>query len=239
MFIIPLAGDGQRFKDAGYKKIKPQLTIFDKSLFFWSISSFHNYNDNEFVFITRKEHCLKEFIKLQCQLLSINNYSIFELKNETKGQAETVYSYTKYNTADHIFIFNIDTVLTNFSIPSWIGQYDGYLEYFINSSPNFSYIDLNCNNVTSVQEKKVISKNASNGFYYFKNSSIFNLAYENYSLNNFFIGPLYNYLIANNYKIRGNKISNKELIILGTPDDFGDEDKKLKLFNYGKKNKLI
>ena len=239
MFIIPLAGDGLRFKNNGYEKLKPTLDIFDKSLFFWSLSSFIDYKNDSFIFIIRKEHQLKKFIRTECAKLMINNFEIIELDKKTKGQAETVYKVTKDNYIEDLFIFNTDTVLTNFNIPTWLKECDGYVEYFKSTDPKYSYFQIEDKSVLLVKEKVAISDNASNGLYYFKNSYIYNESYERYIENDFYIAPLYNYLIERKYIIHSNEIDQLDLIILGTPTEYEDERNKERLLMYAKNKKIL
>ncbi|OUU28778.1 MAG: hypothetical protein CBC04_00735 [Verrucomicrobia bacterium TMED44] len=239
MFIIPMAGDGLRFKDNGYKKLKPTLEICGRTLFFWSLSSFINYKNDHFIFITRKEHQLKTFIHAECAKLKISNFEIIELDKKTKGQAETVYKVTKDSYLKDLFIFNIDTILTNFNIPIWLKQCDGYIECFKATDPKYSYIQIENSSVLSVKEKVTISDNASNGLYYFKTSHIYNESYENYLQHDFYIAPMYNHLIANKKIILCNQIEQSDLIILGTPAEFEGRDNKEKLLIHAKKKQII
>ncbi len=52
--IIPMSGLGKRFKDAGYKDIKPLIKVHGKPIIEWVVEMFPGMHD--FIFICRQEH---------------------------------------------------------------------------------------------------------------------------------------------------------------------------------------
>ena len=52
--VIPMVGLGSRFKNAGYKKIKPLIKVHNKPIIEWVTNMFSS--DDEFVFICRDSH---------------------------------------------------------------------------------------------------------------------------------------------------------------------------------------
>ena len=73
MIIIPMAGEGSRFKRANYKIEKFKLTLGNYSLFQRSILSFKNYfNITPFVIGYRSEQTSKRWLKKQLSEIGLN-----------------------------------------------------------------------------------------------------------------------------------------------------------------------
>lgn len=237
MIIIPMAGLSSRFKIAGYKLPKYMLEAKGQSLFEHSVGSFKNYFDSEFfLFIALAIHETESFIHLMCKKLDIKNYSVIILDNPTRGQAETVYLGLKALSLDSdvsITIFNIDTFRPNFVYPKEfsIDDVDGYLETFIGSGKNWSYVMPKCNDSTEViktAEKREISKYCCTGLYYWKSAYKFISLYEAYQSKSideidggeYYIAPMYNDLILEGHEVHFSIIKASEVIFCGVPDEY-------------------
>ena len=231
MFVIPMAGLSSRFSEKGYKKFKYELPLKLDGLkgdyvFDFCLNSFSNYFASDlFVFITR-EIKQKKFIVSRINKLRIKNYKIINLQKVTRGQAETVYIGLKKILLDeNIYIFNIDTILLNFN-KKINNIYDGLIETFIGKGDQWSFVSINKKNlVIKTAEKKRISKYCSNGLYYFKNKEIYNSAFKEYKKSfprnkELYIAPIYNKLIKNNYIIKNKLIPKKNIIFVGTPEEY-------------------
>ena len=81
--IIPMTGYGSRFKEAGYKKLKPFIKVHDKPIIEWVVKMFPNDDDN-ITFICQKEH-LESLHYIQPELNRIApNARIFAIKDWQK-----------------------------------------------------------------------------------------------------------------------------------------------------------
>lgn len=234
-----MAGLSSRFSKAGYTLPKYMLYIYERSLFYISVSSFKKYFDEyEFLFIARDVFCTKDFITQECILLGIKNFNI-EIVEPTKGQAETVLigiTQSKLDKNESILIFNIDTFRPNFIFPKIIDNCDGYLEVFIGSGANWSYAKTENENSTRVietAEKKEISQYCSTGIYYFKSVSLFIEAYKYRHTINLksakeeYIAPLYNFLIMKDKNIQIEIIKRYDVQFCGIPDEYIEFIKKI------------
>lgn len=230
-FIIPMAGLSSRFFNSGFNVPKYQLPIENESMFAWSLSSFKRYFSKDyFLFIVRDIYDTPSFVHTECLRMGIESFHICVLDRETKGQAETVALGLKElpeSFDPDILIFNIDSQRKDYLKPDWINQYDGYLELFIAEGDHWSFAKLDISNiVTSTAEKRRISQYASNGLYYFSNTSLFNEAYKDSLENNkleageLYVAPLYNYLIQKGYKIKGQIIDEEVTQVAGTPEEY-------------------
>lgn len=237
MIVIPMAGLSSRFKKAGYIKPKYMLEVGGETLFSLSVKSFSRYFNSEFfLFITLNQSNIKEFIQQECEFLGVIKYRVVVLNQPTDGQAETVYRGLKKLNLQYdsdAFIFNIDTFRLNFIKPKCfdLKAIDGYLETFIGSGANWSNVvpeKIGSNKVKLTAEKREISKFCCTGLYYWKSikmyCEVFNyyrkLGVDNMQGKEYYIAPMYNYLIEEGYDVRFNIIKSDQVIFCGTPDEY-------------------
>ncbi|WP_024950964.1 glycosyltransferase family 2 protein [Cobetia crustatorum] len=229
MFLITMAGQSSRFFREGYTSPKFMLPLWGETVFDLSIKSFSNYFSTEdFVFVIKKSELISEFVKYRCSELGILNFTLVELDHDTEGQAETAYLALKTIEKDSpIIIFNIDTFRYNYIKPSFVENCDGYLEVFRGVGVNWSFIAIDeMGKVTKTTEKEPISNLCSDGLYYFKCKSEFIKFFEKIRCNNdktkgeFYIAPMYNYLIIENYCITYDLIEMHQIDFCGTPDEY-------------------
>jgi hypothetical protein len=230
-----MAGLSSRFLEAGYILPKYMLYIIDKSVFNIVLSSFKSYFDAcDFLFIARDMFDTKTFISNECKLLGIKNFAIVILQAPTRGQAETVVKgleQAKLSPDESILVFNIDSFRPNYTIPSEIDLWDGYLEVFKGSGVNWSYAKTETPESTRVietAEKREISNNCSTGLYYFKRAELFVNAYNSEiwdmdkNLKELYVAPLYNQLIKRGLNIHIHVVDRNEITICGTPQEYVD-----------------
>lgn len=240
--LIPMAGLSSRFTKAGFTLPKYMLYAKDKSLFTLAVSSFTRYFDScRFVFVARDVWSTGDFVREECKLLGIKDFSIVLLQEPTSGQAETVLKGIEganIPNDESILIFNIDTFRPNYVIPKIAETCDGYLDCFVGSGANWSYAKTEdgtpYSKVVMTAEKKEISNFCSTGMYFFRRSSDFVDAYNNYkgitseaSMNERYVAPLYNYLIGNDKLIRVDVIDRDKVVFCGVPQEYEDFLRKL------------
>ena len=213
------------------------LEAHGKTLFKHSVSSFEKYFDVEcFLFIALDVFDVKTFIQLQCKELGIVNYQIIILSKATRGQAETVYLGVKQadvNSNEALLIFNIDTIRPCFTWPTEfdINTIDGYLETFIGSGTNWSNVlpsDQRLQTVKLTAEKQEISQYCCTGLYFWRRCEDYCRVFEHYQqkplsevqAGEYYIAPMYNYLIQNNKDIRYSVINENEVIFCGVPEEY-------------------
>jgi len=228
-FVIPMAGYGRRFSEAGYELPKMLIEVHGKTLLQWSIDSLPLKLCTNLVFIGLKEHEEKHHLSARIKLLYGNKFPVqfLFLGEPTRGQAETVLK------AEHLFIiknpiliFNIDTYFKSSTLEGKLlrPDIDGVLGAFNDRSDRFSYAAVGPDgHVSRVVEKEPISTNALTGLYHFKKTSDYLEIARRAITNNektkgeFYIAPLYNKLIE-----KGNKFILdfvEEHYILGTPQE--------------------
>ena len=225
--LIPMAGKGSRFADAGYTFPKPLIEINKKPMIQWVIESLNL--EANYIFIIQKEHQEKYNLKSLLQTLK-PNCKIIELDEVTEGAACTTLLAKKFINNDNPLVmansdqfikWNSNKVMYNFTNK----KYDGGILTFEALHPKWSYakIDENTKLVTKVAEKKVISKNATVGVYYWKRGSDYvkfaeKMIKKNIRVNNeFYVCPVFNEALAANKKISIAEVD--EMYGLGTPED--------------------
>lgn len=233
--VFPMAGLSSRFIKAGFEKPKYMLDVDNNTVFHHAINSFKRYfNEHEFLFIFRDIQDTACFINEECQKLGLENYKAVCLDNLTDGQAETVFIGLKkanVSESESILIFNIDTFRPNFELPQQLNltSIDGYLEVFEAEGDHWSFVlpeSSSSNKVLKTTEKDRISPLCSSGLYYFREAKDYFVTFEEIvrtddrTKNEFYIAPMYNYLIKKNKDIRYNKILLDEVVFCGTPDEY-------------------
>lgn len=224
--LIPMAGEGSRFKKVGYTFPKPLIEIKKKTMIQVVIDNLKidaNYN-----FVVKEKHIREYNIDSMLKILKPNcNISI--IKRKTRGAAETALVSEKFiNNKNPLLIANSDQFVEWDNLKSLyqisLKKIDGAIFTFKSTHPKWSYAKHNSKGeVTEVAEKKVISNTATVGFYYWKKGSDFvkyakkmikkNIRYKN----EFYICPVYNEAIKENKKIIIQPV--KEMWGLGTPED--------------------
>lgn len=227
--LIPMAGAGTRFKEAGYIFPKPLIEIDNKPMIQWVIESLNL--EGNYIFIIQKEHQEKFNINSVLRILK-PNCKIIELDKVTEGAACTTLLAKKFiNTNKPLIISNSDQYISWNSIKSMYNynskKIDGSILTFEAIHPKWSYAKTDNNNfVAEVAEKKVISKNATVGVYYWKKGSEYVKYAEKMIKKNmrvkgeFYVCPVYNEAIRDKKKIIIDKV--QEMHGLGTPEDLNN-----------------
>ena len=235
VIVIPMAGEGKRFKENGILEPKFMIKVKDKTLFEWSMDSLPLNISKKIIFVCLEEHEKKfnvsKFIKnIMAKKYSNCKYELVYLKETTRGQLETVL-HTKHLIRPNnvLIIYNIDTHFISTRLKSKIltmknRNIDGLLGCFESDNDNLSYIELDGKGfVKKVKEKEKISQNASTGLYVFSDAEQFFQAGEEMIKKNikvkdeFYVSEIYNILLETGgiFEI---DIAD-EFIPLGTPDD--------------------
>jgi beta-phosphoglucomutase-like phosphatase (HAD superfamily)/dTDP-glucose pyrophosphorylase len=224
--LIPMAGEGSRFKDFGYKDIKPMIKVNNKTMVEIVIKNIGI--EAEYIFIVRKEdevlYGISEHISKY-----VNNSKIIIQDEKLPGAASSsLLARELIDNDDHLVIANIDQYIDddiNFIIGNFISKgVDGGILTFENSDPKWSYVKTNdFGTIDAVAEKNVISNEATCGVYFWNKGSDYvkyatKMIEKNIKTNNeFYICPAYNEAISDHKLIVSYKV--KEMHGMGTPDD--------------------
>jgi RpiB/LacA/LacB family sugar-phosphate isomerase len=224
--VIPLAGYGRRFRNLGYDKPKQMLEAVGVSNFEYSLRSIDT-SQYEIIIILREQQVAEEgfidFIAEKCQGM---NYRIHTIPRETRGSLETV--LTLENLIDSRSTLTIFTMDVSFRKPlnpeTFSSLSDGGVLTFKSNSPNYSYAKNEGNKVLETAEKIVISDQALVGVYFFRQAGEYfkfarlMIANEDTTSGEFYIAPVYNYLIRSGMLIESKAVD--EFYVFGTPEEF-------------------
>lgn len=231
MIVFPMVGMSSRFFKAGYTEPKYMLDINGRPCFDYSISGFKkSYDGDHFVFVMRGQYETPEFVKSRLSVLGIENYSIVVLDDLTSGQAETVergIAGLQDAGENGLGIFNIDTFRLNFKLPNASDRGDGFLETFVGSGDNWSFVLPDSNEsgrVAKTTEKMPLSNNCCTGFYHFSSMSDFRFAISRErlapSMSELYVAPLYNHLILDGRNVRYTTVPSDDVIFCGVPSEY-------------------
>lgn len=224
--IIPAAGKGQRFVDAGFTIPKPFIKIQDgRTLLDLALSAF-NVNLSHTHIIIHENN--RSFVNDK----SVNYYYVAET---TSGPATTCNLVRdRINPELPLLIANSDQFIRysnlDITLANHCNNHNAHgciLTFYQINDKKWSYVRLNSNGfVEEIQEKNPISTDATVGVYYFDRAKYFFDSYDemvncNDRVNNeFYVGPVYNYMIKRNMRVNTLKFDNELIIPLGTPEDY-------------------
>jgi HAD superfamily hydrolase (TIGR01509 family) len=224
--VIPMAGEGSRFKDAGYTFPKPLVEVWQKPMIQLVIENLGL--KGNFIFLVRREHLEKYNLKSFLNVIA-PGCKIVIVDHLTQGAACTVLLAKNYinnnkpliiSNSDQFIEWNTSEIMYHFSSK----KIDGGILTFKNTHPKWSYARVNnYNKVIEVAEKKVISNNATVGVYFWKKGRHFvryanQMIKKNIRVNNeFYVCPVYNEAIADKKNIIIKNV--QSMWGIGTPED--------------------
>ena len=224
--LIPMAGAGSRFAEAGYTFPKPLIEVYNKPMIQVVVDNLNI--DAHHIFIVQKEHYEQYNLETVLNLVK-PDCTIVQVEGVTEGAACTTMLAREYiNNEDPLVIANSDQfvewnsneVLYAFSTEG-VG---GGILTFESTHPKWSYARTDANGwVDRVAEKDPISNNATVGVYYYSrgcdyvNSVDSMIAKDIRTNNEFYVCPAYNEFIETGGKVRLKNI--ERMWGLGTPED--------------------
>lgn len=221
--LVPLAGKAQRFVDNGINIPKPLILAGDHQIIDWSLDSI-DYSNCNLIFVIRNDHaCNYSLDEILYQKYG-KDIKIVKTYKDTRGSVEScLYAKNLIDNPDPLLIFCIDVhSQPKFNPYSVDENLDGLTLTFQSNSPNYSYVEINENElVTNVMEKTVISNHANVGAYYFKHGYDFvesaeEMIKRNLLIKNeFYIAPVYNLMIEKGKKIGIRDVD--KIYVMGTP----------------------
>lgn len=224
--LIPMAGEGSRFKDVGYKDIKPMIKINNKTMIQTVIENIGI--EAEYIFVVKKEDEILYNISEHISKHVKQSRIVIQDKKLPGAVSSSLLAKDFIDNNDHLVIANVDQYIEgNISliIDDFISKgVDGGILTFDNFDPKWSYVKTNeFGTIDAVAEKNVISNEATCGIYFWNKGSDY-VKYANKMVekdiktnNEFYICPVYNEAIADHRVIISHKVDGMHG--LGTPDD--------------------
>jgi len=224
--LIPMAGAGSRFQQAGYTFPKPLINVNGQPMIQTVINNL-NFNGN-YIFVVQKEHRKKYNLDTLLNLLT-PNCKIIETDGITEGAACTTLLAKEFiNNDKPLILANSDQYLiwdsNEFMYKMHEQDADGGIVTFEATHPKWSFAKINeQGDVIQVAEKNPISNIATAGIYYWRKGSDYvsfaeQMIENNIRVNNeFYICPVFNEAINANKKIKTHNI--EKMYGIGTPED--------------------
>ena len=224
--LIPMAGAGSRFANAGYTFPKPLIEVNGKPMIQVVVENLNV--EAHFIFLVQKEHYEKYNLKQLLNLIA-PNCDIIQVDGLTEGAACTTLlaksfidndeplmiansdQFVEWNSNECLYAFTADSV-------------DGGIVTFKATHPKWSFAKLGADGfVSEVAEKNPISDNATVGIYYWKKGSDYvkyaeQMITKNIRTNGeFYVAPTFNQAILDGKKIRIKEV--EKMWGLGVPED--------------------
>jgi len=234
--IIPMAGRGQRFKDAGYEDPKPFIDVLGTPMVKRVVGNMPYGDEDTFVFLVLEEHTER----LHKEVENLASKVVVAISGVTEGAAATVLlADCAIDDNDEVLIANSDQWL------DWDGNH--FVDYcrrrdafggvptFKASGPKWSYADVSEDGyIRSIVEKVPISYDATCGVYWFSKwyqckHAISQMMKKNIRTNGeFYLAPAYNEMILDglaplNYPV-------PMMLGMGTPEDLDTSKELLALY---------
>lgn len=238
LVVIPMAGQGSRFADAGYDKPKPFIDVAGRTMIETVMDNLKT-PGADYLLLARGEHLARE-PQTVAALKATGVVDFLTVDQLTEGAACTVLLARARIDGDRpILIANCDQVI-DFDCRQFVEDcarrgLDGSILVFRDADrdPKWSFARTGDDGlVIEVAEKKPISDLATVGLYYFARgrdfvSAAVDMIARNERVNNeFYVCPVYNHAIAQGLKIGVFEIGADAMHGIGTP---GDLDAYLKL----------
>lgn len=224
--LVPMAGSGTRFAQAGYTFPKPLIDVNGMPMIQVVVENIGL--DANFIFVVQKEHREKYNLDMMLGLIA-PGCKVIETDVLTEGAACTALLAKEYIDNDSpLFFANSDQYVewdpVEFMYNMQEKDANGGIVTFKSTHPKWSFAKVDDHGVvTEVAEKNPISDNATVGYYYWKHGSDFvkyaeQMIEKNIRVNNeFYVCPVFNEAINDGKQIRIYEASG--MWGLGTPED--------------------
>ena len=214
--LIPCAGLGTRFREAGYQLPKPMIDVVGRPMIQRVMDNLRPTAAHRFIIISRLTHVLLPLRAPDVHLV---------LPEETEGAVDTILK-ARHHLFGPLVVGNCDQ-LVDFDVDEFIDispRLAGSLVTFKSNRPHHSYVITDDEgNITKIVEKQVISNQAVTGVYFFTHGEDFAdhalkvLLADNDRYNGeFYVSSVIDKMIQN-----GRQFTTYDApsVMLGTPDE--------------------
>ena len=224
--LIPMAGLGSRFSQAGYTFPKPLIDVNGKPMIQVVVENLNI--DANYIFVVQEEHYTKYNLKHMLNLIA-PNCKIVQVNGLTEGAACTALLAKEFiDNNNPLLIANSDQYIewnsteTMYELSN--SKIDGGMLVFTAVSSKWSFAELDSDGyIQRVAEKDPISNIASTGIYFYNKGSDFvkyaeQMISKDVRVNNeFYICPVYNQFIEDGKKLIVKYVD--KMLGLGVPED--------------------
>lgn len=220
--IIPMSGEGSRFKAAGYQTLKPLIPVNGKPIIEYVVDLFPG--DHEFLFICREDHAVQYNLTTYLPSLSQKAtvvtikphklgpvYAALQAKNEIKRDIPILLSY-----CDYFMKWDFDAFIEKTTKSNDDGNvicYTGFHPHLLHSKNVYAGCRINEENrLLEIREKYSFEEDKmtghhSAGAYYFKSGQLMldyfikSMEADNSLNGEFYASMVYNLLLQDHLKV--------------------------------------
>lgn len=226
-----MAGEGSRFRNAGWATPKPLIELKGKPLFVRAIESVKvDGAPMKYSFIVRQEHIDDYAIDKGIHEI-LPDAMVYSVEKTTRGAVETcLIAEEGIADDDAVVVMDCDLEFRSEAYKRIIedclkdkNATGGALVSFESDLPKYSYAEVDCKgNVTRTAEKEVISNHALCGAYFFASGKEFKEVAQKLldapmEKPEFYVSLLYNYLLSNGDTVKLAPM--EEYHSYGTPEE--------------------
>jgi NDP-sugar pyrophosphorylase family protein len=218
--LIPIAGEDKFFSSDEYFFPKPLIEITGTPMIELCVRNLkRQFPDAHFLFVVQSEHCSRFSLDGMLQILTDGHCSIVRMDRPTKGALCSALMAIDHIVADEPLVVTngdqiIDGDLGRMAARSKESGCDAAVVVFESLHPRWSFVRLNdAGFVEEAAEKRVISRNAIAGFYYYRSGALFleaalrTLEFDSDINGVYYISQTLNNLVLDGCKIATHKIS--------------------------------
>ncbi len=241
-YLIPIAADDNHFSGSEYHFPKPLIEIDGVPMIARVIDNIIQQDpDARFIFIVRSADCRSFGLDLTLQESCPGGCTIIAVDRETAGAAcSALLAVDHIDNDEPLVICNGDQII-EYGIAKALRKFsksgaDAGVITFPSVHPRWSYVRLDESGaVTEAAEKRVISRHAIAGFYWFARGSYFVQAAKSSLLNHqsvngvFFIAPTLNELILQGFTVAASGIDNSDYQSLFSPQRLENYERQVQL----------
>lgn len=238
ILVMPMAGRGERFRQAGFTLPKPLIPLDGEPMFARATNSLPLRLATRLVFAVLREHVEKFALDVEIRKrFGSWPLKIVVLPEVTSGQAETVaLAVEGEDERLPLVIFNADSAFEDDLeeyLPSLSPDAAGVLQVFSDNEDRWSFVRCGPGwRVTETAEKRPISGIACTGLYYFRSMGEFRRVFARTQpdLGETYIAPMYNDMIGRGEVVLAKPV--RRYWCFGTPQDYRDYNEHGRVFRY-------
>lgn len=226
--VIPAAGQGKRFAEAGYQHPKPLIDVAGRPMIDRVLDDFRTIGRPIVILQARhaRQYCADDLIRRLAP-----GCEVVEIDGLTEGAACTALAAAPlFDGPNELVLANSDQKV-EVDVGAFVERMralhaDGGILTFRDDDPKWSYARCDeTGRVVEVAEKRVISEQATVGVYYFRRGADFaegarRMIEKDLRVNGeFYVCPVFNELIADGKRVFVHEIDRAQMHGLGTPED--------------------
>jgi len=229
ILILTMAGQYQRFKDAGFNIPKYLLPWGARTVLSKILSELITSGEIRLIFLVCnfRDEAFMPHVRAVMTELGVDRKNLLMVE-DTKGQAETamlgILEAVKIaaNHAESVVVHNIDTILLrrdNAEVLKSLKLAHAYVDVFRANSHNYSYVLTDGDDtIIEIAEKIVLSTMATSGLYAFRDAKTF---LDYYQSSDVFISDVLQRMISGDLRVvKGPVHAESDTIVLGTPAEY-------------------